>query len=191
MGKRPAQLAVACEIATLAAPGAAGARTRVHHFTPFDAVGQVKSGYRASNSDGTCPQPSHVDSRRHDAWRCRTGNLIRDPCFESPVSDTELVCVASPWSHKAVVVRATLPARQGESRSTAPWAIALANHPRCLFLSGASKSIGRRRLNYSCGRNGPFLYGGPNRRTPTWTISLAAHHKSRTLRRVSVKNAWR
>jgi hypothetical protein len=191
MERRPALLAIVCAIAALAAPGTAGARTRVHHFTPFDASGTLKNGYRVVHGAGNCPQPSNVDSRRHDAWRCTTGNLIRDPCFESPVSDEDLACVASPWSHKALIIRALLPTRQGESRSSAPWAIALAHHPRCLFLSGASKSIGRKRLNYSCGRNGPFLYGVPDRRTPTWTISLAAHYKSRTLRRVGVKNAWR
>jgi hypothetical protein len=191
MGSRLTLLAVPCVIAVLATPAAAGAATRAHHFTPFEAVGQLKTGYRVSHTAGTCPRPSHVDSRRHDAWRCNTGNLILDPCFESPVSDTEVVCVTSPWTHKAVLVRAVLPSRQGESRSTAPWAIELSHHRRCLFLSGASKSIGRKRLNYSCGRHGPYLYGVPARRKPTWTISLAAHYKSRSLLRVAVRAAWR
>src|SRR4051812_47518993 len=138
MRRRPALLASACAIAALAAPAAADARTRVHHFTPFDAVGQLKSVYRASNSAGSCPQPSFVDSRRHDSWRCNTGNIIRDPCFESPVSDTELACVTSPWTHRALVVRALLPARQGESHSSAPWALELANRRRCVFISGGT-----------------------------------------------------
>src|SRR3954454_5073113 len=103
MGRRLLLLAAASMTAALAAPGVAGARTKAHHFTPFDAAGRLKSGYRVSHSAGSCPQPSHVDSRRHDAWRCNTGNLIADPCFESPVSDTEVACVASPWSHKALV----------------------------------------------------------------------------------------
>jgi hypothetical protein len=191
MGRRSALLAVSCAIAALAVPAATAARTRVHHFTPFDAVGQLKSGYRASHSAGSCPQPSFVDSLRHDSWRCNTGNLIRDPCFESPVSDTELVCVTSPWTNKALVVRVLLPARKGESRSSAPWALQLASRRRCVFVSGGTNTIGRKRLNYVCGRHGPVLYGVPDRRRSTWTISLAAGFKSRSLRRVGVREAWR
>jgi hypothetical protein len=188
--RRSALLAATCLVVALAVPAVAGARTKVHHFTPFDAVGQLKSGYLATHSPGDCPQPSFVDSRRHDVWRCNTGNLIRDPCFESPVSDTEVVCVTSPWTHKALVVRALLPARQGESHSSAPWAIKLARR-RCVFISGGTNAIGRRRLNYACGRHGPVLYGVPNRSKPTWTISLAKNFESRSLRRVRVRAAWR
>jgi hypothetical protein len=191
MGRRPALLAVACVTAALATPAAAGAGTKVHHFKPFDAAGKLKSGFHAVHRSGHCPRPSNVDSRRHDAWRCTTGNLIRDPCFESPVTADEVVCIASPWTHKALVIRTLLPTRQGEGRSSAPWAIELTLHRRCLFLSGASNSIGRKRLNYSCGRHGPFLYGVPDRRTPTWTIGLAARYESRILRPVGVRAAWR
>jgi hypothetical protein len=188
---RPPLLAVACAIAALAAPAAADARTSVHHFTPFAATGQLKSSYHAAGTPGSCPQPSFVDSRRHDAWRCNTGNLIRDPCFESPVSATEVACVTSPWTHTALVVRALLPARKGESHSSAPWAVELVHRRRCVFISGGTNAIGRRRLNYACGRHGPVLYGVPDRRKPTWTISLAAGFKSRSLRRVRVREAWR
>src|SRR3954454_13210917 len=189
--RRPALLAIACAILALALPAAADGRTRLHHFTPFAATGQLKSGYHAAGSPGSCPQPSFVDFRRHDAWRCNTGNLIRDPCFESPVSGTDVVCVTSPWTHTALVVRADLPARQGENRSSAPWAVELVHRRRCVFISGGTNAIGRKRLNYACGRHGPVLYGVPDRRKPTWTISLAAGVKSRSLRRVRVKDAWR
>src|SRR3954447_13019670 len=96
--RRPALLAVACAIVALALPAAADGRTRLHHFTPFAATGQLKSGYHAAGSPGSCPQPSFVDFRRHDAWRCNTGNLIRDPCLRGPGEGNRRVGRDDPWA---------------------------------------------------------------------------------------------
>ncbi|MFL5866965.1 MAG: hypothetical protein ACJ766_07690, partial [Thermoleophilaceae bacterium] len=86
-------LAILALAAAAAAP-AASAKTRVVRYTPFTKDGDVKSRLRAVSRNGSC----RFDSRlvlRDDAWRCRTGRTRRDPCFDNPVVEDEVVCVKS------------------------------------------------------------------------------------------------
>src|SRR3954452_17419972 len=77
-----------------AAPSQASTVRR--HFTPFNDQGEIKSSYHVQRRSGDCNSSSFVDGRP-DAWRCFTGNYIRDPCFESPVEADVAVCANSPW----------------------------------------------------------------------------------------------
>src|SRR4051812_11815481 len=94
---------VVVALAALLAIPSAEARTKVVHYTPFASDGTIKHQLHAIHRSGDCSSSSFVDPARKDAWRCFTGSFIRDPCFESPVFDDEVACVAAPWGHRAIV----------------------------------------------------------------------------------------
>jgi hypothetical protein len=169
----------------------AEAKTTVTHYTPFAGNGSLKPSLQRLNRSGDCESSSFVDPARTDAWRCFSGNFIRDPCFESPVVEDRVVCVTAPWARRAVVVDTSLdPSLRKDDPTVQVWAVKLARR-RCRFVSGATNVVHGRRLNYVCGPNGPFLFGRPDRRHPTWTILMARDYKGHGLHRVRIRKAWR
>src|SRR5207248_4127305 len=133
--------------------------TQRKHYSPFDANGDIRPSLNVRYTSGDCTTESFVDGRA-DAWRCFTGHLIRDPCFESPVETDVVVCADSPWAHTVRHVDTSL------NRSTRDvdhygrlWGLELADGNRCVFVSGASTTVNGRRLNYFCSRSGPYLVG--------------------------------
>jgi hypothetical protein len=177
-------------VLALAGAPAAVAKTRVVRYTPFDRDGEVKTRLKTVSRTGSC----RFDSRlvlRDDAWRCRTGRVRRDPCFDNPVVEDQVVCVKAPWSRRAAVIDTALDDsdRAYKSRSR-PWALRVGRR-RCLFKPGSRRKVHRRRLNYACGRRGPFLFGLPNRRRSTWTIRIAKTRRGKGLRKTKIRVAWR
>jgi hypothetical protein len=165
------------------------ARTRVIRYTPFDSAGEPKRGLRAVRRSGTC-RFSSLLALREDAWRCRTGRRRRDPCFDNPVFEDAVGCVRAPWSRTVVLIDTPLDDTDRVERTgTRPWAIRLRRR-RCLFVR-SRRVVRRRRLNYRCGRRGPYLFGVPNRRRATWTIRVARKRDGRRMRRVRIRTAWR
>jgi hypothetical protein len=183
-----AGLAAVIALALVAAP--ASARTRVIRYTPFTSDGAIKPRLKTVARSGSC----RLDSRlvlRDEAWRCRTGRVRRDPCFDHPVIEDEVVCVKAPWSRRAAVIDTPLDDSDRAYRSSSrPWALKVGRR-RCLFKPGSRRKVHGRRLNYVCGRRGPFLFGSPNRRRRTWTIRIAKTRRGKGLRRAKIRVAWR
>jgi hypothetical protein len=176
-------------LALVAAP-AATAKTRVVKYTPFARDGAIKSRIKTVTRAGSC----RLDSRlalRDDAWRCRTGKTRRDPCFDNPVVEDEVVCVKAPWSRRAVVIDAPLDdSDRAYKTSSRPWALRVGKR-RCLYTPGSKRKVHGRRLTYRCGRRGPFLFGSPSHRKRTWTIRLAKNRRGKGLRRAKIRVAYR
>ena len=70
-----------------------------------------------------------------------------------------------------------------------PWALVLVPGRRCRFLGGGTAVSHGRRLNYSCARRGPFVYGLPDRSRPTWRVFVAGF-EGRGWHREKVRVAW-
>jgi hypothetical protein len=189
MARRGGIAIMAALMGLAAAVPAAEARTRVIRYTPFDGAGEVKRGLNAVRRSGTCRLSSLV-ALREDAWRCRTGRRRRDPCFDNPVFEDAVGCVKAPWSGTVVVIDTPLDDTDRVERTgSRPWALRLRRR-RCLFVR-SRRVVRRRRLNYRCGRRGPYLFGVPNRRRATWTIRAARKRDGRRMRRVRIRTAWR
>src|SRR3954468_4638980 len=182
-------LAGLAAVALVAAPSAA-ARTRVITFTPFAMDGAVKRKIRTVKRSGTC----RLDSRlvlRDDAWRCRTGRRRRDPCFDNPVVEDEVVCVKAPWSRRAAIIDAPLDdSDRAYKSSSRPWALRVGRR-RCLLRLRSKRRVHGRRLTYSCARRGPFLFGRPSHRRRTGTTRIAKPRRGKGLRRAKIRVAYR
>ena len=174
----------------LAAAPSAVARTRVITYSPFTSEGAVKPRLKAVERSGSC----RLDSRlvlRDDAWRCRTGRRRRDPCFDNPVIEDQVVCVKAPWSRRAALIDTPLDdSDRNYPSGRRPWAVKVRRR-RCLFKPRSKRKVRGKRLSYVCGRRGPYLFGLPNRRRPTWTIRIAKTRRGKGLRRARIRVAWR
>jgi hypothetical protein len=105
--------------------------------------------------------------------------------------EDEVVCVKAPWSRRATVIDAPLDDSDRAYRtSRRPWALRVGRR-RCLLRPRSKRKLRGRRLSYSCGRRGPFLFGSPNRRRRTWTIRLAKTRGGKGLRRAKIRVAYR
>ncbi len=186
----PVRALLAVVVLVLVAAPAATAKTRVVKYTPFTSDGAIKSRIKTVVRSGSC----RLDSRlalRDDAWRCRTGRVRRDPCFDNPVIEDEVVCVKAPWSRRAAVIDAPLDdSDRAYKTSSRPWALRVGKR-RCLFKPGSRRKVHGRRLTYTCGRRGPFLFGSPSHRKRTWTIRVAKTRRGKGLRRAKIRVAYR
>jgi hypothetical protein len=170
----------------LAAP--ADAATRVRTYNPWTADGdpKVRKWFHGS---GECTSSSHVNSRA-PAWRCVSGNITLDPCFQSPTDD-EVFCVSSPWARRGHLLSVLLPDTRTSSPARPPWAMRV-GRARCLFIRRSGRARRRARPTYRCGsrRNRSYLFGRPNRKRRTWTIRSARNRRGTGARRVPVRAAW-
>lgn len=143
--------------------------TVVQGFTPD---GRPTITY--SERRGHCFFGSLSTSRR-DAWRCETGNLIYDPCFNSSHAPGRVACPVAQLD-TGLVIRLTraLPSRYRNTRPPSvrltPWNVWLTGGQECQWITGASGIISGQRVNYGCtGRL--LLLGTPHRTRGLWTIT--------------------
>jgi hypothetical protein len=135
------------------------------------------------------------NQNRLDAWRCITGNIILDPCFDSAARDPNIVvCADSPWAHSAVLLRLTEPlpvaaGNAGWEHPELPWALELANRDRCVVASGATFMVAGLRANYACA-TGAWVIGEVDRRRPPWSVFYLRSRDSSVLQAVGVRVAW-
>jgi hypothetical protein len=174
---------------SVSAPTSAGAATTVERYTPFTPSGEVKPKLRTSRRSGDCFTSSYA-APRSDTWRCISNSFIYDPCFESPLHSNKVVCVRSPWARRAVILTARLDPSDRVQVRRHPWALVV-RRQHCLFAQGATTTFKGKRLNYMCGKRGPYLFGYPNKRRPTWTIAIAQRPDPNRLRRAKISVAWR
>ena len=166
----------------LAAP--ASAATSVKRYAAWTEDGEPRIA-RWFHGSGECNQASLVNPRE-DAWRCVSGNIVLDPCFQSPTDD-EVLCLTAPWARRGHLLGALLePENHGSSPARGPWALRVKRR-RCTYIRGPAKR--GKRPTYRCGKRG-FLFGRPNQRKRTWTIKYARRKHGRGGRRVKVRAAW-
>lgn len=169
-----------------------GSGTTVTRYTPWASDGSVKPGLRVHEGRGNCYTTSFANPRP-DTWRCIEGNSLLDPCFESPVERTVVLCQRAPWVHRGIRLRTQL--HQADHVDIAPhiWAIKTSNHRNCGFLSGTSATFGHLRANYACGRPGRrgTLWGYPRQRTKLWRIWFSLGPNPRHLHRVGIMHVWK
>jgi hypothetical protein len=167
--------------------------TQQFHYTPFDANGDVRPALHVTSRSGQCFSSSDADVRS-DTWRCIAGNLILDPCFESPVQNNMVLCVGSPWDRKAIKLHAVLhQSDRFDGHPGPPWALELAGRRHCVFATGATDVLHGRRLNYVCGRpgKGAVLWGKPDRRRAQWLIHISSNFSGKHMHRIAIRQAWR
>jgi hypothetical protein len=164
----------------------ADAATRVRTYQPWTSQGDPKLRQWFHGS-GDCRRSSLYNSRPQ-AWRCVSGNITLDPCFQSPTDD-EVLCVSSPWARRGHLLSALLPDTRGRSPARPPWAMRI-GRARCVFIRRPARN--RRGPTYRCGtrRNRTYLFGRPNRKRRTWTIRAAGNRRGTGARRVPVRAAW-
>jgi len=125
------------------------------------------------------------------AYRCATGNRLRDPCYADPMDEESVVCAAAPWGKTVVRVTLTDTLPEPFTSRYMPWALELlGSGRRCLLLTGAITAARGYRLNYDCGRH-RFLFGSPRTKTRYWTIRYSRSFSGRGMKLVKIKRAWR
>jgi hypothetical protein len=134
-------------------PSSTGAGpTAVRTFSPYAATGTIAVPV-ADQRSGTCWTGS-IAVPRPGVYRCLVSNQIYDPCF-APTPETSpvtVVCVADPWSAAYVVtLTKPLPAPSSPIPVDYPWALELANHARCVAVTGTVPTVDGIALNYQCG----------------------------------------
>lgn len=146
-------------------PTAPAALTRVLTFQAYDDVGLLPNLVRAATVAGACQGGSVVHAGRADAWRCRAGETVYDPCFASSTGE-ELACVPDPWAREVTTLRPPAPlGRAGQNRNDPglpPWFLELADGARC----GRAPPSG-----YRCSAGGDV--GEPDTARPAWTVPAA------------------
>jgi hypothetical protein len=166
--------------------------TRTYVYRAFNANGNP-SIHVTNSVRGYCWSGSEAIDRA-DAWRCRSGNYLYDPCFSSANRAGIVLCPAAAWLRSGTEIQLTkrLPHKYGHkhkpSVSGLPWGIETTSGTKCLFLTGATSVFQHRRANYGC-RSGEILYGSPDRHGQPWTIHAGRTHP-RKLHTVAIEVAW-
>jgi len=164
------------------APGAAQATvgpppTKVVHFVP--AVPPSSPGV-----PGDCWTTSIAAGFRADAYRCRTGNAIHDPCFVVPHA-ARVVCDVDPRNAaggQVLDLTAPLPAADGPPTADhLAWFFALADGTTCAPLTGTRREIDGTMEIYACrfgvAGEADAALGDLDATGPVWTIRLALLNK--------------
>jgi len=185
-------LALAVLTLSLAMPAAAGTKTTVIVFSPWN-HGALTSGLVvAERVKGTC-WTSSLSTDRKDAWRCMTAQSnIYDPCF-STASDRSLVaCTDNPFSKHVALITLKEPLKSENNPYTKmlqpskePWALRLTTGETCSFETGATDTINEMPLNYQC-PGGIWIVGFPDRSTALWHAHKSVFPKNRKLTTVAV-----
>jgi hypothetical protein len=178
--------ALAGTAATAAAPA-----TQRSVYTPFAADGSLRAGLRAVDPDGECFTSSLLVGRA-GAFRCITGNRLRDPCFLGPdPSSAAVICADDPWRQTVVRIRlAAQPTADAPAGQAPPWALELAGGAQCVLVGGATNVVHGYRLNYYCFHH-RFLWGSPRTSSPTWRIRESRSADGRRMQLVEIRRAWR
>jgi hypothetical protein len=170
--------------------GFAATGTRLEQWVAFRAGSPAPGVHVLVHARGSCLSPSLADPRA-DAWRCRAGGQLQDPCFSGSRSGAFVLCPdGTPDSRDTIrlALTAPLPPRRASPRGPtagAPWVIET-HGLYCYRLAGVT---GGRRPSYECA-GASALAGIPDRARPTWTIALLPTAASRRSTTVPIAAAW-
>lgn len=174
-------------------PGAAG--TQLHRFLAFDRGGSPALPVSATES-GSCFASSLADPLP-GAWRCSTGNTLRDPCFAADpavVQPTALLCANDPLGPvvRLVVTTALPPADRRQPAGGQPWAVRLTGGLRCVSPGGGTRDVvDGQPVTYVCGPAGAggTVVGPLDRGGAPWQADFVPPGAT-VPTRVSVTDAW-
>jgi hypothetical protein len=159
------------------------APTKVEHWTAV---------HITERSTGTCSTGSLVDARV-DAWRCRSGDAVHDPCFSTGAF---AICPdGTPDSRDALQLRLTQPLphakanHAGDLTRTTPWVIVTAAGDYCYRLPTPGAVLAGKPTSYQCA-GAALLAGLPNESRPVWTISLLPTGAAKRYAITAIKSAW-
>ena len=176
-------------VASVAAP-AATTTTAVVRVSPYG-VNRVNgvTGTSRFPIQGSCLGPS-LGVQRQDAWQCKSGNRLYDPCFSNSTG-TQVTCVINVFTNSVVVLNLphSLPLHGSEVGREAPWALELSNGSRCVYTIGSTATIAGRRLTYSCTPRG-FVLGLPATDTHVWTAAFVNDRNRHDVLPVGVVKAY-
>jgi hypothetical protein len=176
------------QVARVAARSSAQPATQVHHVSPVDSTGQLKPGYRVTDSGkGYCWTTSFVNP---GLYRCFRGNFIMDPCW-SNAGQTAVFCLAAPWSHSVTRLRLTRRLPPTSPGRSFLWGMTLRSGLQCAEPGGTHDRWHGHDVNYLCQRHWVLL-DSPDRSRPVWRILTArylhGHYHGRGVRPLS--DAW-
>lgn len=143
------------------------------------------SNFRITNvANGVCLSASTA-STQTNAWRCYTGKMTLDPCFNLP-NQRGLICPDNPWSKAATRVilnKPLLNTPRIANSARLPWAVELADGSKCVLLTRTTFAVDNQRVNYVC-ENNTYLFGTfVKKANQDWTIkqlNLATQQKTVT-----------
>jgi hypothetical protein len=179
------QVRAAAQSSTVTASGVVHQQT----FTPYAATGTLVVPV-ADHVSGSCWTGS-IAVPSPGVYRCMAGNEIFDPCFADttqPQRDT-VACVQDPWSPAHVVtLTAPLPSSTAAGQTRTPWALELANHARCVAVTGTVGEVNGVSLNYVCGTD---LAAGIIQNDGSHIVVDYGSSDAGPLHAIAVVTAWR
>jgi hypothetical protein len=168
----------------------AAANTAVVRVSPYGVNGAHGSVRTARfPRQGSCLGES-LGVQRRDAWQCKSGGRLYDPCFSNPTA-TQVTCVTDVFANSIVVLNLPHPLslHRNEVGREAPWALELSNGSRCVYAIGTMPMIAGNRLNYSCKPRG-FVLGFPAMETHTWLVSFVNDRNRPDFKKLGVIKAY-
>jgi hypothetical protein len=110
----------------------------------------------AQERTGSCWEGSAF-LNRVDAWRCTSGDIIYDPCFNIPGNSQAVICYIDPMDNSTsfkLNLTEPLPEHWPISTNSAwansAWEFELADGTDCRIMGGATAVFEGKRVNYSC-----------------------------------------
>lgn len=111
---------------------------------------------------------------REDAWRCKAGDAIYDPCFvKSGPNRTQALCPQSPWVADSVQIVMKNPIDNERNKTldmsrTYPWAIELSHGEHCMAINSGTL-YDEMPIRYRCSKEN-YLVGHLQRCKNTWSM---------------------
>lgn len=152
---------------------ASAADTVLKLYRPFGEVTEQSIPIVKNTVQGSCEGPSQLIVRE-DAWYCRVGDKVYDPCF-APLTGTknEVICPQSPWVGDSIAIELAHALNNAhhstlDMSGTFPWAIELIDGAHCQAI--ASKEFyDALPVRYLC-TNGNVLIGSVQRCKSVWSM---------------------
>jgi len=149
-----------------------------------------------------------IASNRPDAWRCKVGNFIFDPCFATS-KEGFLLCDYNPPAHKeGFLLHLTKPLPAPTSMKTTqviPWLLQLADGSICQKYTGTTPNTDKGAIPYYCVEKMKLpkncdsgLIEDSIKEGETWTVMKATYCsgekvyplKTKEVRTVDVLKVW-
>lgn len=146
--------------------------TETRLFRPFTEGANHAAFKIKSVLKGNCFQQSKI-MPREDAWQCKAGGKIYDPCFKKPGKNKMLFCPKSPWNGDSTVIEAEIVVNNDlfkliNMAEHLPWVVVLDNGNICKrTVSG--KRYDQQPIQYICQDN-TFLFGRLQRCRANWSM---------------------
>jgi hypothetical protein len=142
-------------------------------YRPYGEVSDQALPAVTRSVTGRCMGQSRV-ILREDAWRCKVGDVIHDPCFiKAGKNRTEAVCPQSPWVGESIQINLSRSLNNEVNQTldmskAYPWALELSDGDRCLAIDTKRLYDGMP-IRYYCGSKN-LLVGHLQRCKNIWSM---------------------